>query len=424
MPLEKIAQQLNVNYLVEGNFQISGNKVKVNMQLIDPSNLYKSSVSQYFGEWNEDELFSVQAKIAEGVIELLNLQITDSEIQEVSRIPTSNNESYDYFLQGQYQFMRFSKEGIENARVLFSKAIELDSSFIEPYIGLADIWIMSGAMWGVNKEKVAWTNAKTIFAKALDKDVNKIYHKTIIGTRLRGQFYYSWDFQNIEKYFQKYHQGGVIELKSMVIGFDYARKTGRFIEALNFTEIALKKDPTIGSYYAHKAFMFYFLGRSQEAKNILNSSDQLFNTDFFYLIESTQIYYYLGDFNMFSRQLDKLLKIFPDRPPLIKWLSLIRSVTNDNSAGNEKYLNLLLQDYQNENSGSPAWFLALYYAHIGDDDKTFEWLQKSYEAHEVEMTWLKEEPLLRPLRSDPRYIDLYDKVGFPFPISPTTEFKP
>ncbi|MDZ7658018.1 TPR end-of-group domain-containing protein [Fodinibius sp.] len=77
-----------------------------------------------------------------------------------------------------------------------------------------------------------------------------------------------------------------------------------------------------------------------------------------------------------------------------------------------KHLEELFTKYNEGSSGSPAWFIALYYCTLNDYERAFEWLNKSYERHEVEMTWLREEPLLAPLRNDPRYVDLYEKVGF------------
>ena len=141
-------------------------------------------------------------------------------------------------------------------------------------------------------------------------------------------------------------------------------------------------------------------------------------------MESAKLYYYLGDYDSFEQHLNIILRKFPDQPPLIKWFGLINAEIRTDSANIEQFKEQLLLDYQNKAPGSPAWFLALYYAHIEDYDNTFEWLQKSYEDHEVEMTWLKEEPLLRPLRTDPRYEELYKKVGFPYPIEPYEELNP
>jgi len=77
------------------------------------------------------------------------------------------------------------------------------------------------------------------------------------------------------------------------------------------------------------------------------------------------------------------------------------------------YIDQLEEMYNNTNSGSPAWFIALSYADANDDDAVFEWLEKSYVRHEVEMTWLKMEPALNPYKKDPRYLDLLGRMNFP-----------
>jgi len=55
----------------------------------------------------------------------------------------------------------------------------------------------------------------------------------------------------------------------------------------------------------------------------------------------------------------------------------------------------------------------MLYAQMRETDLAFEWLDKVYQDHEVEMYWLKVEPPFEPLRSDPRWEEMLNKVGFP-----------
>jgi hypothetical protein len=64
-------------------------------------------------------------------------------------------------------------------------------------------------------------------------------------------------------------------------------------------------------------------------------------------------------------------------------------------------------------AGSPSFYLAMIFAQMGETDTAFEWLDKAYEDHEVEMYWLKVEPPFEPLHDDPRWQEMLDKVGFP-----------
>ena len=76
-------------------------------------------------------------------------------------------------------------------------------------------------------------------------------------------------------------------------------------------------------------------------------------------------------------------------------------------------LNELKQKSNKSPVGSPAFHVAMIYAHRGENDMAFQWLEKAYQDHEVEMYWLKVEPPFEPLRSDPRWQEMLDKVGIP-----------
>lgn len=85
--------------------------------------------------------------------------------------------------------------------------------------------------------------------------------------------------------------------------------------------------------------------------------------------------------------------------------------------GNLVRFNSLLSELKEQAAtspiGSPSFHLSMIYAQMGKIDMAFQWLEKSYESHEVEMYWLKVEPPFEPIRNDPRYQEMLHKVGFP-----------
>ncbi len=121
----------------------------------------------------------------------------------------------------------------------------------------------------------------------------------------------------------------------------------------------------------------------------------------------------MGEYEQARNQLKKIRINLPnDNPSILIWLDAIFAEIDKENENATLYLDQLIQLYDTHSSGSPAWFIALYYSYFEDYENTFIWLQKSYNRHEVEMTWLREEPLLIPLRNDKRYKDLYHKIGF------------
>ena len=107
----------------------------------------------------------------------------------------------------------------------------------------------------------------------------------------------------------------------------------------------------------------------------------------------------------------KLKNSFPDRSPIHYWLEAMYAIHKGKNPS--LYLNKLKQMFNKKYSGSPAWFIALFYAEYGNDELMFQWLERSYDNREIEMTWLKMEPVLDPYKNDPRYLDLLERMNFP-----------
>lgn len=383
-----IANELDVNNILQGSFQLSRGRVKVSLQLLDGQSENQFWSQDYSGDWQGNDIFVIQTEVAKNVATIMKAEITESEYEQLLINPTSNREA------------------------------ALDTNFVEAYTSMADTWILGGALWGLFDEYEAWGTTKEQLQKAL------IIDSTNAGMNYNlhiGLFYYDWDFTSVEHYYNNEFQDS--ELVGLGIGFDYALKTGRYEKAVQTIVESMISSATLEGYYSLKALGYYFMGREEESISLLESSDLLFNNHMFYLRETAKLYYYLGEYDRSKLQLSKLMEVYTDRPPIITWLNAIHAEINGDNSMAESFIDVLGSMYINEQSGSPAWFMALYYCHLKNYDKAFDWLEKSYDRHEVEMTWLKEEPLLRPLRTDPRYIDLYDKVGFSkiAPIKPFVE---
>ncbi len=418
--IKEIATELGVENLLQGNLQISGDKIKINLQLINGETNNHLWSEEYIKEWKGDEIFKIQTEVVEGIAANMNAIITDSELADVQKILTKSKQAYSYYLQGEFQKNKFNKLTYANAITLYKKAIAIDSNFVEAYVSMANIWSFGGLVWGIHDQRLAWSNAKILLQKALEIDPA---NEGAAGELNTGYFYYDWDFESVEKYYQSNVKDFFFD-KTPAIAVDYATKTGKYEESIAALDHLISIDPTNGVNFSKKAEVLMLLGKNQEASDLLNNTYSLHGDHFFYMRESIKLNFYLGEYEKSQIQFDKLLRDFPDYSPILMWLNALYAQMNGDLKNTNKYLAELLNEYDKGSSGSPAWFMALYNSHIEDYEKTFDWLQKSYDRHEVEMTWLREEPLLAPLRNDPRYKDLYEKVGFSsigLPIKTTSE---
>ena len=96
--LKKIAEELGVQYLVEGSVQRIGNQVVIFAQLISA----EDDVHLWSQKYNEDvtELFAVQANVTESIADKLEMIISPKVKERIENIPTNNPLAYDFYLQG------------------------------------------------------------------------------------------------------------------------------------------------------------------------------------------------------------------------------------------------------------------------------------------------------------------------------------
>ncbi len=397
-----IAEELSVTHILQGNFQLSGDQIKIKLQLIDGHNNTHSWSEEYNGTWNSDDVFQIQSNVVEHIAERMDVTIVDEEKEALNKNPTQNREAYNYWLKAKYQSLKYTKEGMENALPLFEKAIDLDSNFIEPYVDMAYVYLFGGGSWGLHTEKEAWQTAKGLLIDAKKIDSTNLRVKSALTD---GLYIYEWDFETMERNYRTASNLGII----------YRLQSGRHSEALEVIEYFYKEQPQSVFYHSFKAQALYFLDRKQEASDLLRSSDKLYSDQIMYLRAASRFHYYLENYAASKALLTKLLAQFPDRPPVVLWLGALHKTRDDDIEGANLYLRELKRRFNTGESGSPAWFLALYYSSTADPEKAIEWLRRSYENHDMEMIWLREEPALRPLRDDPRYLGIYHKVGFPLP---------
>ena len=408
LPIDEIAKTLDVDYILESSVSKSkySDSVRIITQLINVkdqhvwSNTYDESIVN---------ALKLQNDVSKLIVKELNISLSPEEVMNFEKHPTNNTQAYNLFLKADYQHSLFNKLAFSKAMPLYEQAIDLDSNFIKAYVGLAEIWQIGGLVWGISDEKEAWKKSKQLLQKA--KRIDSTNSQVAYNLHL-GYFYYDWDFEAMEKYYQKrLLQPSYDNLTGLIL--DYAIKTGRYSEAFLINERYIKKSPTISHLYAYKAEALMFLGEKDASLEILERYNSMFSDNIYYLRESTKLYFYLEKFEKSKNQLKNIRVKFPnDNPSILIWLDAVFAKMDRNHENATLYLDQLINLYNTNSSGSPAWFIALYYSYLKDYENTFFWLQRSYDRHEVEMTWFREEPLLIPLRNDKRYKDLYHKIGF------------
>ena len=137
--LKTVAQELGVSTIVEGTVQRAGDKVRVNVQLIDArtdAHLWAKSYDRDF-----KDVLSVESEVAAQIADALKANLSPVESHVLAAARTENTEAYDLFLRGQYEFHQaesgVSAAGYDRADAFYRQALALDPNFAEAAADLA-----------------------------------------------------------------------------------------------------------------------------------------------------------------------------------------------------------------------------------------------------------------------------------------------
>jgi adenylate cyclase len=150
--VKDVSEELGVRYVLEGSVQRSGDRMRINAQLIDATSGKHLWAERY--DLEAQRLFDIQDEIVETIVATLAFEVDSVERERAMRKGPKNLSAYDYLLQGRNIWFRYTKEANAEAASLFQKAMELDPNWPMPYGWLA--WVhttdsMHG--WSENPEK-------------------------------------------------------------------------------------------------------------------------------------------------------------------------------------------------------------------------------------------------------------------------------
>jgi TolB-like protein len=164
LDLKQIGRELNVRYVLEGSVQRGGNRLRVNVQLID------SETSAYL--WAERfqnpiaDLLDVQDEIVSQIANTLNAQLVEAEARRAERLV--NPDAVDLVFQGSNFWNKGSSlEHMTQARPFFERALAIDPENVEALVGAAAVDAMSAALYLVDDYKTRFATAETNLLKAL-----------------------------------------------------------------------------------------------------------------------------------------------------------------------------------------------------------------------------------------------------------------
>jgi TolB-like protein/Tfp pilus assembly protein PilF len=410
-PLQEIAQELNVDAVLEGTVVRSGDRVRVTVRLDRASpegqlwaNAYDRSLSDVLGLQNE---------IARAVTDEILVRLTPQERARLAGAPPVDPGAYDEYLHGRSVLAdapghlsklaskrQYTEQDIQAAIAYFKSAIDKDPAYAQAYAGLADAYIHLGnPVWGGHSPKESLSEAKEAATAALKLDPSLPEAHFSLAQTLQ----YDWNWPEAEKEYKL-----ALQLNPNYVGAHL--EYGRFVQAL---------------------------GRNDEALAQMHCADE--SDPFNVGVKETEAWVTYA-----SRQYDLALKQFENLGDDVGLIHAYRELRMypEAIASNERWttthpssgpysLAVLASIYglqgRNDEAGAlikelketgrhryvSGFFFAEAYTSLGQHDQAITWLERAYEEHDQWMVFANSYPGLDRLRSEPRFQALMRRMNFP-----------
>jgi len=394
-PLPQIAQELGVDGVVEGGVLRDGNQVRISVQLIDARMdrpVWASSYVQDVGG-----VFAWQGQVAQDIAEEISTKLTPEEQARLARKSLVDAVSQDDYLHG---LLLRNAGNCQSAIGYFSQAIARSPDYAQAHSALASCYGMLGES-GQLPYQDAFTQQKmeALKAIALDDSLSEA-HAELANTAMT----LDWNWAAAAAEFRRALQ---LDPSSATAHEKYAFYLVRMGEpqgAIAQIEQSVALDPVSSSTFHAEGFIYYFAHDYDQALAVTNTVQGL-------RINLPDWKFLLGAIDAARRMYPQSIRAFRQAGNGAYALGHLGNVEAraGETAAAQGIIQQLKTDVRQNDVG--RYEIALVYAGLGDKDQAFNWLEAAYRAHDVGLVYLKVDPCLDPLRSDPRFTDLLQRVG-------------
>jgi tetratricopeptide (TPR) repeat protein len=448
--IPEIARELGVSYLVEGSGQKAGDKILLNIQLIDAKSDKHLWAEQYARE--TDDIFELQQEVAQKIAGEIEVIITPEEEKRISEVPTDNLVAYDYFLQGLDLLKKRQKQYLSKSISYFNKAITHDNEFGRAYAAaaMAYYYLDENQLDKQFSDSINYYADKALFynpqlpqsliAKALFYMENEEYTLAIPYFEKALEFNPNYDLvfvflldlyanklPDTEKYLEYALKGLKIDLSaydSTIASYNYLHISNAFIQS-GFVEEAEKYINKSLDYYPKNLFAQYvkayihYAGNKdlQQLRSRLIAVLAIDTNRYDIMIEIGKICYFMLDYNCAYNYFEKFrsirqafnLDVYQGENAKIAYVLKQKGFENDS----ENLFKDYLEYAENDETIYKHLSLAAYYSYKNDKQKAIEELEKFADDgsfHYWTIIFLEMDPLMDNIKDLPEFKRINRKI--------------
>ncbi|MHC4363519.1 MAG: protein kinase domain-containing protein, partial [Planctomycetota bacterium] len=401
----EIAQELGVDAIIEGSVLKAGNDVRITVQLIDgriDTHLWSEN---YTGTLTN--ILALQSEVTLAITREIEVAVTPEEERRIKQRKPVNPEAHEAYLKGIFFFEKKTEESFRTSVDYFNQAIEIEPNYAAAYAWLsAAYWVPSLYGYGGGHESCSRAKVAANTAIKIDETCGEAH--SALGWIV---LMYDWDWQKARLSLER-----AIDLNPPNLSYTYFAYAwywvvaGRFDRAIDMMQTAVTIDPLSQVLNNQLAYMYRFSGQFERAVEQRKKTLELAPAFVIALSDLAEDYLSMSMYPEAIASVEKAMSLAGRIPLLIATLGRVHAVS-----GRKDEAEILLQELQDKAKGEyvlPLFFAALY-TDLGNTDEAFRWLEKVYQERHYGMFLLRVPSSWEPLRTDPRFDDLLERMNFP-----------
>ena len=394
-----IGEKLGVSSVLEGSVRKVGNRVRITAQLINVADGYHLWSETY--DRQLEDVFAIQDEISHAIVDALKLRLGSDA--ETLVAPAKNIEAYTLYLKGRFVFNKDTEPSTRKALDFFQQSLLQDPGYARSYAGIADCWTQLADDFVVPDD--AYPRAKAAATRALQHDPDLVEAITSVGKVL---CWYEWDFAAAARQLRRAVALNENHAEAHWALGSVLPTVGLLPEAVEEMRKGLILDP-LSAVYSRWLGRFLLFG-GDYARAIAQAEKTIdLDADYAYsYLDIGSAYLELGD---------------PEAA--LQWLQRGQGLENSVRSydamivralaplGRREEADEILHRLEDESRQHyvRSEILAMGYAAVGDRERAFAGLERAFQVRSAGLIYLHVDPGYKPLRADPRFGQLVERIG-------------
>jgi len=399
----EVGKLLGVTTILEGSVLRSKDSARVSVRLVNAEDgrvLWEGNGADH----GLASVFTIQDELASDVVNAIRPRTTGDQGRQLNRAYTRNAEAYQLYVKGRYFWNKRTGSDLNKAKNYFEQALKLDPAYALAYSGLADCYALLSYFDSNYPFAETFPKAKALAEKALEIDSTLVEPHATLGFALHS---YYWDWGGAETEYKR-----ALELNPNYATAHhwyawYLILVGRREESVQEMKRALELDPVSMEIHADLADVLVEAYRADEAMKYAQASLEMDPNFVDTILAVGHIHRQKGELDQSITEFEKARELSQSRPDVLAFLGNAYALAGKTG----KAVDLIAELKTKVAKDVSSYQLAKIYVGLGEKDKALAALEKAYRARSSWIIALKAEPIFDSLDNEPRFQKLLMSIG-------------